>query len=57
MELRMRKLRWLCRTLVLLTSVGVVAQTPSPTPMTWDQVRHSFEQNNPHLACGSVKYR
>ena len=43
----MQTLRWLCLTLILLTSVGVVAQTPSP--MTWDQVRHRFEQNNPTL--------
>ncbi len=45
-------MRWLCRTLVLLTSVGVVAQTP--TPMTWDQVRHRFEQNNPTLLAGQL---
>ena len=48
----MQKLRWLCRTLVLLTSVSVVAQTPSP--MTWDQVRHRFEQNNPTLLAGQL---
>jgi cobalt-zinc-cadmium efflux system outer membrane protein len=43
----MQKLSWLCCTLILLTSVRVVAQTPSP--LTWDQVRHRFEQNNPTL--------
>ena len=43
----MQTLRRLCLTLILLPSVGVVAQTP--TPMTWDQVRHRFEQNNPTL--------
>ncbi len=43
----MQKLRWLCCTLVLLSSVGAVAQAPSP--MTWDQVRQRFEQNNPTL--------
>ena len=48
----MQKLRWLCCTLVLLTSVGVVAQTPSP--MTWDQVRQRFEQNNPTLLAGQL---
>jgi len=48
----MRKLRWLCCTLVLLTSAGVMAQTPSP--MTWDQVRHRFEQNNPTLLAGQL---
>ena len=48
----MQKLRWLCCTLVLLTSVGAVAQTPSP--MTWDQVRQRFEQNNPTLLAGQL---
>jgi len=48
----MQKLRWLCCTLLLLTSVDVVAQTPSP--MTWDQVRHRFEQNNPTLMAGQL---
>src|ERR1017187_152272 len=52
MEYKMQKLRWLCRTLVLLTSVGVVAQTPSP--MTWDQVLHRFEENNPTLLAGQL---
>jgi len=48
----MQKLHRLCCTLVLLTGVGVVAQTPSP--MTWDQVRHSFERNNPTLLAGQL---
>ena len=48
----MQKLRWLCCTLLLLTSVEVVAQTPSP--MTWEQVRHRFEQNNPTLLAGQL---
>jgi cobalt-zinc-cadmium efflux system outer membrane protein len=48
----MQKLRWLCCTLVLLSSVGAVAQTPAP--MTWDQVRHRFEQNNPTLLAGQL---
>lgn len=48
----MQKWRWLCCTLLLLTSVDVVAQTPSP--MTWDQVRHRFEQNNPTLMAGQL---
>jgi len=46
----MQKLRWLCCTLILFTSVGVVAQTP----MTWDEVRHRFEQNNPTLMAGQL---
>jgi cobalt-zinc-cadmium efflux system outer membrane protein len=52
MELAMHKLRWLCCTVILLAGVGVVAQTPSP--MTWDQVRHRFEQNNPTLMAGEL---
>jgi outer membrane protein, heavy metal efflux system len=48
----MRKLRWLWCTLILLTSVGVAAQTLSP--MTWEQVRRSFEQNNPTLLAGQL---
>jgi cobalt-zinc-cadmium efflux system outer membrane protein len=48
----MQKLRWLCHTLVLLTSVGVMAQAPSP--MTWDQVRHRFEENNPTLLADTL---
>jgi cobalt-zinc-cadmium efflux system outer membrane protein len=48
----MQKLRWLCCVIVLLTSMGVVAQTPSS--MTWEQVRHRFEQNNPTLLAGQV---
>jgi cobalt-zinc-cadmium efflux system outer membrane protein len=49
----MQKLRWLCRTLVLLTSLSVVAQT-APLPMTWEQVRHRFEQDNPTLLAGKL---
>ncbi len=37
----MHKLRWLCCTVLLLTSMVVVAQTPSP--LTRNQVRHRFE--------------
>src|SRR5208337_55757 len=48
----MQKLRWQWCTVVLLISVGVVAQTPSP--MTWDQVRQRFEQNNPTLLAGQL---
>ena len=48
----MQKLRWRCITLVLLASVGAVAQTP--TAMTWDEVRHRFEQNNPTLLAGQL---
>ncbi len=48
----MQELRWWCRVFVLFISVGVVAQTPSP--MTWEQVRHRFEQNNPTLLAGKL---
>jgi cobalt-zinc-cadmium efflux system outer membrane protein len=37
---------------MLLSSVGLVGQTLSP--MTWDQVRHRFEQNNPTLLAGQL---
>jgi cobalt-zinc-cadmium efflux system outer membrane protein len=48
----MQKLRWLCNALILLTSVSAMAQPPSP--MTWDQVRLRFEQNNPTLLAGQL---
>jgi len=48
----MQKLRGVCCVFVLLTSVGVMAQTP--TPMTWEQVRQRFEQNNPTLLAGKL---
>jgi cobalt-zinc-cadmium efflux system outer membrane protein len=32
--------------------MGVMAQTPSP--VTWEQVRHRFEQNNPTLLAGKL---
>ena len=44
----MQKLRGVCCVFVLLTSVGVMAQTP----MTWEQVRQRFQQNNPTLLAG-----
>jgi cobalt-zinc-cadmium efflux system outer membrane protein len=48
----MQKLRCLCCTLFLLSSVEAVAQANSP--MTWDQVRQRFEQNNPTLMAGKL---
>lgn len=42
----------LCSVLFLLTSAAAVAQTP--TPLTWDQVRQRFEQNNPTLLADQV---
>lgn len=47
---RMQKLRGVCCVFVLLTSVGVMAQTP----MTWEQVRQRFQQNNPTLLAGEL---
>ena len=49
---RARKLREVCCAFVLLTSMGVMAQTPSP--MTWEQVRQRFEQDNPTLLAGKL---
>ncbi|MFI5117836.1 MAG: TolC family protein [Terriglobales bacterium] len=49
---RKQILRGVCCVFVLLTSVGVMAQTP--TPMTWEQVRQRFEQNNPTLLAGKL---
>ena len=48
----MRNLRWLCATFLLLASPGIMAQAQSP--MTWDQVRQRFEQNNPTLMAGKL---
>ena len=48
LEHRMRTLSFLHCVLVLMVSAGAVAQTP----MTWDQVRQRFEQNNPTLQAG-----
>jgi len=47
----MQKLHRLCCALVLFVSVGALAQ---PSPMTWDEVRHRFEQNNPTLLAGQL---
>jgi len=48
----MQTLRWFCCTLFLLTGASVVAQTP--TPLTWEQLRQRFEQNNPTLLAGKL---
>ncbi|MGA2963317.1 MAG: TolC family protein [Candidatus Korobacteraceae bacterium] len=37
----------------LFVAVSVVAQT-TPSPMTWEQVRHRFEQDNPNLLAGKL---
>jgi cobalt-zinc-cadmium efflux system outer membrane protein len=48
----MQKLHWLCCALALVAGLEVVAQTPSP--MTWEQARQRFEQNNPTLLAGKL---
>src|SRR3984893_830347 len=48
----MQTLRWFCCTLFLLTGASVVAQTPAP--LTWEQLRQRFEQNNPTLLAGKL---
>ena len=43
----MPRRRWFCYVLFLLTGASGNAQTP--TPLTWEQARQHFEQNNPIL--------
>jgi cobalt-zinc-cadmium efflux system outer membrane protein len=51
-EMRMKTLRWLSCALFLLIGTRVMAQTQAP--LTWDQVRQRFEQNNPTLLAGKL---
>jgi outer membrane protein, heavy metal efflux system len=46
----MRTSCWLGCALIL--SMGVVASAQTHSPLTWDQVRQRFEQNNPTLQAG-----
>jgi cobalt-zinc-cadmium efflux system outer membrane protein len=48
----MPKLRCLCCTVLLLAGMDAVAQTPAP--MTWEQVRQRFQQDNPTLLAGKL---
>ena len=48
----MRKSLWCSYTVLLLLSCTGVAQTS--LPMTWEQVRQRFEQNNPTLLAGKL---
>jgi len=48
----MKTLRWLSGALFLLMGTGVMAQTQAP--LTWEQVRQRFEQNNPTLLAGKL---
>jgi len=50
-ESRMQKLHWLCCALMLYSTCAL-AQTQ--TPLTWEQVRQRFEQNNPTLLAGKL---
>lgn len=43
-------LKFLCCACVLLASMAAAGQTP----MTWDQVRQRFDQNNPSLLAGEL---
>jgi outer membrane protein, heavy metal efflux system len=43
---------WLGCALFFWTGSGLMAQTV--TPLTWDQVRRRFEQNNPELQAGTL---
>jgi cobalt-zinc-cadmium efflux system outer membrane protein len=52
MEWGMKTLRWLSCLLFLLMGTGVMAQTQAP--LTWEQVRQRFEQNNPTLLAGKL---
>src|ERR1700680_1935875 len=42
--------------LLALLPFCTLAQTPAPvpTPLTWEQVRQRFEQNNPRLRAGQI---
>lgn len=42
----MRKMRWLCCALVLCSTCAPAQSSP---PLTWEQVRERFEQQNPSL--------
>jgi cobalt-zinc-cadmium efflux system outer membrane protein len=42
----MRKIRWLCCALVLCSTCASAQSSP---PLTWEQVRECFEQQNPSL--------
>jgi len=48
----MRKSLWCSYTLLLFLGLQSAAQTPSP--MSWEQVRQRFEQNNPTLLAGKL---
>ncbi|MGH9431431.1 MAG: TolC family protein [Terriglobia bacterium] len=48
----MRTSYWLGCALILSIATGANAQTPSP--LTWNQVRQRFEQDNPELQAGEL---
>jgi cobalt-zinc-cadmium efflux system outer membrane protein len=40
--------------LLALIPSSALAQTPAPAPLSWEQVRQRFEQNNPTLLAGKL---
>ena len=52
----MKKHLWKYFAVLAMVPCRVLAQTPAPvpTPLTWEQVRQRFEQNNPTLRAGQI---
>jgi cobalt-zinc-cadmium efflux system outer membrane protein len=52
----MKKHLWKYFGVLVMLPCRVLAQTPAPapTPLTWEQVRQRFEQNNPTLRAGQI---
>src|SRR5882762_2123483 len=45
---------WKYLALLALIPSSALAQTPAPAPLSWEQVRQRFEQNNPTLRAGQL---
>src|ERR1700730_7281469 len=52
----MKKHLWKYLAVLAMLPCYALAQMPAPvtTPLTWDQVRQRFEQNNPTLRAGQI---
>src|SRR5713101_7539388 len=52
----MKKHLWKYFAVLAMLPCCALAQTPAPvpTPLTWEQVRQRFEQNNPTLRAGQI---
>jgi cobalt-zinc-cadmium efflux system outer membrane protein len=52
----MKKHLWKCIAVFAMLPCRVLSQTPAPvpSPLTWEQVRQRFEQNNPTLLAGKL---